>query len=81
MEYTVRTKQGLIEGFSAGEIFKFLGVPYAEPPVGGLRWRPPVPVAKWTGSGRLKTSARYVLRLPARCFKREPRARAKTACT
>jgi para-nitrobenzyl esterase len=49
MDYAVRTKQGILEGFSEGEIFKFLGVPYAEPPVSKRRWGPPFPVAKWTG--------------------------------
>jgi len=49
MDAVVRTKQGLVEGFNEGGIFKFLGVPYAEPPVGELRWRSPAPVAAWTG--------------------------------
>jgi len=49
MNTTVRTKQGLIEGFSEGGIFKFLGVPYAEPPVGEHRWRSPLPMAEWSG--------------------------------
>jgi para-nitrobenzyl esterase len=46
---TVRTTKGLIEGFSEDGVFKFLGVPYAEPPIGDRRWRPPVPVAEWEG--------------------------------
>jgi Carboxylesterase family len=54
MAPTVRTKQGLTEGFSEGAIFKFLGVPYAEPPIGERRWRPPVPVAEW-----FRTLAQY----------------------
>ena len=49
MDPTVRTKQGLIEGFSEDGIFKFLGVPYAEPPVGERRWRLPIPMAEWAG--------------------------------
>ena len=32
-----------------GEVRAFLGVPYAAPPVGPLRWRPPQPVAPWKG--------------------------------
>lgn len=49
MATTVRTNQGLIEGFSENGIFKFLGVPYAEPPVGERRWQPPAPPVGWTG--------------------------------
>ena len=28
---------------------KFLGIPYAQPPVGDLRWREPLPVRPWSG--------------------------------
>jgi para-nitrobenzyl esterase len=30
-----------------GAVFK--GIPFAQPPAGGLRWRPPEPVKPWTG--------------------------------
>ncbi|MEW6454075.1 MAG: carboxylesterase family protein [Pseudomonadota bacterium] len=49
MDITVRIGQGFVEGFSEGGTLKFLGVPYAEPPVGERRWRPPVPAAHWVG--------------------------------
>jgi para-nitrobenzyl esterase len=45
----VKTKQGKVEGTMNGPIRAFLGIPYALPPVGSLRWKPPVPAAKWSG--------------------------------
>jgi len=44
----VNTKFGAVEGLVAGDILSFKGIPYAAPPVGDLRWRPPQPVAPWT---------------------------------
>lgn len=41
----VHTVAGPIEGEALGEVLAFRGVRYAEPPVGELRWRPPVPRA------------------------------------
>jgi carboxylesterase type B len=46
---TVPTDKGLVRGFSADGVEKFLGMPYAAPPVGELRWKPPAPVEAWTG--------------------------------
>jgi para-nitrobenzyl esterase len=45
----VKTDSGVVEGKQHGAVRAFLGIPYAAPPVGDLRWKPPVPAAKWTG--------------------------------
>ncbi len=44
----VETKEGPVEGFIANGVTGFLGIPYAEPPVGNLRWQPPKDHAPWT---------------------------------
>jgi len=48
--YVVKTKVGSIKGskelFGGRTAYKFRGIPYAEPPVGELRWQPPVPKKK-----------------------------------
>ncbi len=46
------TSLGLVEGTDQSRstgTFAWLGVPYAEPPVGRLRWRAPVPHRPWHG--------------------------------
>lgn len=45
----VQTSQGALEGVAQGTVEAFLGVPYALPPVGERRWRPPAPAARWDG--------------------------------
>jgi para-nitrobenzyl esterase len=50
----VKIESGTIEGKNYGRVHAFLGIPYAAPPVGDLRWKPPVAVAKWTGVRKAK---------------------------
>jgi para-nitrobenzyl esterase len=48
---TVKTDKGKVRGKLSvdGQVRVFLGIPYAAPPVGELRWRPPQPAQKWHG--------------------------------
>jgi para-nitrobenzyl esterase len=46
---TVQTAQGTVHGkaINNGQVQAFLGLPYAAPPVGNLRWRAPQPPSGW----------------------------------
>jgi para-nitrobenzyl esterase len=49
----IKTDAGEISGTIVGEVGKavriYKGIPFAAPPVGDLRWKPPQPVTPWTG--------------------------------
>ena len=45
----VCTQSGQLQGAVEGGYRVFRGIPFAEPPVGDLRWRPPAALASWQG--------------------------------
>jgi len=46
----VETQYGAVNGYTANDkTWQWLGVPYAKPPVGNLRWKPPVEPDPWQG--------------------------------
>jgi para-nitrobenzyl esterase len=48
---TVKTEQGKVHGktINGDKVKAFMGLPYAAPPVGDLRWKAPQAPAKWKG--------------------------------
>ena len=48
----VLVDSGAVEGMTKAGVTAYLGIPFAAPPVGDLRWREPQPVARWQGSRR-----------------------------
>ena len=45
----VKVTGGAVKGAVTDGVLSFKGIPFALPPVGDLRWRPPQPVVPWTG--------------------------------
>ncbi|HEX2315310.1 MAG TPA: carboxylesterase/lipase family protein [Thermomonospora sp.] len=46
---SVLTRYGEVRGTAGPTAHSYLGIPYAAPPVGTLRWKPPAPPARWQG--------------------------------
>ncbi len=45
----VKIETGRLKGTTRDGVISFKGIPFAAPPVGNLRWRPPEPAKPWTG--------------------------------
>lgn len=45
----IETKSGKVEGYPENGMIAFKGIPFAKPPVGELRFKPPVPAEPWEG--------------------------------
>lgn len=49
-ELQVQTQAGQVQGFMDDGVQSFLGIPFAQPPVGALRFLPPRPCEPWQGT-------------------------------
>ena len=45
----IETSKGKLQGYEENQVNFFLGIPYAEAPLGDLRWQPPKPIGSWEG--------------------------------
>jgi para-nitrobenzyl esterase len=52
----VTIDSGLVGGVTSEGVTSYVGIPYAAPPVGDLRWAPPAPVDPWTGTLQATTA-------------------------
>jgi para-nitrobenzyl esterase len=60
----VATESGQVAGAVAGGVASWKGIPFAEAPVGPLRWRAPQPAAPWSGVRQATAYGHDCMQLP-----------------
>ena len=70
----VVTDKGAVRGKRADGVDSFLGIPYAAPPVGALRWHAPEPARRWSG---IRPATQYGARCTALASTNGPRTNAE----
>lgn len=62
----VTTDKGIVEGFTDQEnqVAQFFGLPFAQPPVGDLRWKAPQPAKAWQGVKETKAFGPAPMQIP-----------------
>ncbi|MFI8500247.1 carboxylesterase/lipase family protein [Streptomyces sp. NPDC085524] len=61
----VETDRGAVRGRAHDGYRTFEGIPYAAPPTGALRWRPPQPAPRWSGVRDAGAAGARCVQLPA----------------
>ena len=60
----VKIQSGVVAGTTAEGVLSFKGIPYAQPPVGTLRWRAPLPPKSWKGVRQATKYGHDCMQLP-----------------
>lgn len=68
MDSLATIQPGRLEGLNINGIHAFLGIPYAKPPVGPLRWHAPEPPERWEGVRPAKQFGPIAIQTTGACF-------------
>ena len=62
-DIVIELENGAVVGSTSGNTVVFKGIPYAKPPIGELRWRPPVELDPWPEALKAKDYSNYAWQL------------------
>lgn len=60
----LRTPSGALRGQDGGDVARYLGIPYAQPPVGALRFKAPQAAPPWSGVLEAKAFPKAPIQMP-----------------